>query len=245
MASASRPLTCCRIKGPFQVDLEALFLGAGTVIGKVDGFIDESIDIDMAMLSRTFARVQQHVLDDGVCALAVLDNLVEIVAQSIGQFSNFGACLIITRHSAKSVPQFVDQFSRDTRKIVDEVERVFDLVRDPSGQLTKRGKLLRLDKAVLRGSQIFQRLRQLARTILFGLEQPYVLDSDRRLIRERGDQLDLLVSEWPQFGACQNQDTNRDTFAEHRHAQYGAKNRLIFAPPPKCIRDRLSHRGYE
>ena len=39
--------------------------------------------------------MQQHVLDNRVCALAVLDNLVEIVEQSIGQFGNFGAGLII------------------------------------------------------------------------------------------------------------------------------------------------------
>src|SRR6516162_6566555 len=38
-------------------------------------------------------------------------------------------------------------------------------------------------------------------TLLFGLEQPHVLDSDRCLIRERSDQLDLLVSEWQHFRA--------------------------------------------
>jgi hypothetical protein len=30
------------------------------------------------MLAGTFARMQQHVLDDGIGALAVLDNLFEI-----------------------------------------------------------------------------------------------------------------------------------------------------------------------
>jgi hypothetical protein len=34
--------------------------------------------------------LQQHVLDDGVCALAVLHHLVEIVAQGIRQFGYFG-----------------------------------------------------------------------------------------------------------------------------------------------------------
>jgi hypothetical protein len=38
----------------------------------------------------------------------VLNDLVKIIAQGVCQFGNFGARLIITRHSAKSVPQFVD-----------------------------------------------------------------------------------------------------------------------------------------
>src|SRR6516162_1493886 len=40
---------------------------------------------------------------------------------------------------------------------------------------------------------------QLARALLFSLEQTHVLDRDRRLIRVRGDQLDLFVSEWLHF----------------------------------------------
>ena len=47
------------------------------------------------MLARAFARVQQHVLDDGVCAFAVLNDLVEIVAQGVRQFGYFSARLII------------------------------------------------------------------------------------------------------------------------------------------------------
>ena len=60
-------------------------------------------------------------------------------------------------HASKRLPQFVDQFDRDGREIVDEIERVLDLVRDAGGQLAERGELLRLDEAVLRGAQILQR----------------------------------------------------------------------------------------
>ena len=49
-------------------------------------FLDESIDIDEPVLARAFARVQQHVLDDGIGTLAVLHDLVEIAAQHSGQF---------------------------------------------------------------------------------------------------------------------------------------------------------------
>ena len=59
--------------------------------------------------------------------------------------------------ASKRLPQFVDEFDRDRREIVDEIERVLDFVRDTGGQLAERGKLLRLDKAILRGPQILQR----------------------------------------------------------------------------------------
>ena len=42
-------------------------------------------------------------------------------------------------HFAEVFSQFVEQFGRNTREIVDEVERVLNLVCDPRGQLAKRG----------------------------------------------------------------------------------------------------------
>ena len=42
------------------------------------------------------------------------------------------------------------------REIVDEIERIFDLVRDAGGQLAERGKLLGVDKPILRGPQVLQ-----------------------------------------------------------------------------------------
>jgi hypothetical protein len=53
--------------------------------------------------------------------------------------------------------QLVDQFGRKGREIVDEVERVLDLVRDARGKLAKRGHLLRLDKVGLRCLQFAER----------------------------------------------------------------------------------------
>jgi hypothetical protein len=101
--------------------------------------------------------VQQHILDDSVCALAVLHDLVEIVAQSVRQLSYFTANPLIERRALERLPQLIDQFSRDARKIVDKVEWILDFVGDSGGQLAKRGKLLCLNEAVLRRSQILQR----------------------------------------------------------------------------------------
>ena len=71
------------IQRSFQGDVEALLLGPRPVIGEVEAFLDERVDIDGAVLARAFARVQQHVLDDGIRALAVLHDLVEIALQRI------------------------------------------------------------------------------------------------------------------------------------------------------------------
>src|SRR5215471_9757467 len=65
-------LTGGRIKEPLHIDLEALLLCASTMIGEIEALLDECVDVDGPMLARTFARVEQHVLDDGVGTPAVL-----------------------------------------------------------------------------------------------------------------------------------------------------------------------------
>jgi len=50
---------------------------------EVEALLDERIDIDNSVFTRAFARVQQHVLDDGIGALAVLDDLVEVAPQCV------------------------------------------------------------------------------------------------------------------------------------------------------------------
>ena len=84
--------------------------------------------------------------------------------------------------SFKACLQFINQFGRDGREIVDEIERVLDLVRDAGGELTERGELLCLHQAVLRGAQILQRLRQFARAGLHAFKQAHILDCDRGLV---------------------------------------------------------------
>ena len=98
-------------------------------------------------------------------------------AISARSFSSSGA-------ASSSSPQLVDQFARQRGEVVDEVERVLDLVRDAGGELAERGELLRLHEAVLRGPQILERARQLLGPCLHLLEQPHVLDRDHRLVGE-------------------------------------------------------------
>jgi len=172
------------IKKLLYIDLEALPFCASAMIGEIEALLDERVDIDRPVFARTFARVQQHILDDGVGAFAVLNDLVEVVAQSVRQFSDFAARFVIARHSAKAFPQFVDQFRRNPREIVDEIERVFDLVGNARCELPERCQLLGLDKAILRRPQVLQRLGQFARAALDTLEQPRILYRQHRLRRE-------------------------------------------------------------
>ena len=102
--------------------------------------------------------------DDCVGALAVLHHLVEIALQHIGDLADLPALLVIEMHAAKRLAQFVDQFDRDRREIVDEAERILDLVGDAGGQLAEGGKLLGLDEAVLGSAQVGQRSCQFPRT---------------------------------------------------------------------------------
>ena len=110
----------------------------------------------------------------------------------VGQLGNVGAGLFVGRDLPERFLQFVDQLHGNAGEIVDEVERVLDLVGDASGELAQRSKLLGLHQAILSGAQIFERFRELARALLLGLEQADVLDGDRRLVGERRNQLDLL-----------------------------------------------------
>ena len=66
-------------------------------------------------------------------------------------------------------------------------------------------------------------VRKFARAPLLGFKQPGILDGDRRLIGKGRGQLDLLVRERPDLCPRQRQNADRDTFAQHGHAEEGAK----------------------
>ena len=46
-------LTGGRIKGPLHIDLEALLLGAGTMIGEIKALLDERVGVDQPMFARS------------------------------------------------------------------------------------------------------------------------------------------------------------------------------------------------
>jgi hypothetical protein len=127
----------------------------------------------------------------------MLYDLVEVAPQRVGQLFNLGSRFMVDGYTVQNVLQFIDQFGGDAREIIDEVERVLDLVRDAGGELAERGELFGLNQAILRGAQILQRGGQLARARLHAVKQPHVLDCDCRLVSKGCNQLDLLIREWP------------------------------------------------
>ena len=121
-------LTGGRVKIPFQSDIEALLLGARSVIGEIEALLDQGVDIDRPVLSRPLTRMQQHVLDDRVGALAVLYDLVEIALQHIRNLADLRTQLAVEVRASERLSQFVNEFDRDGRKIVDEIKRVLIVV---------------------------------------------------------------------------------------------------------------------
>ena len=132
----------------------------------------------------------------------MLHDLIEIASQHVGNLVDLASQRVVDVGSRERLPEFVDQLDRNGRKIVDEVEWIFDFVRDPGGQLSQRCKLLGLNEAILRGTQFLQRLPQLARARFYVFKQADVLDRDGRLVGESRDQFDLLVGKGPHFVTC-------------------------------------------
>ena len=119
--------------------------------------------------------------------------------------------------ASKRLPQLVNELDRDGRKIVDEIEWILDLVRNTGSQLPERGKLLRLNKAILRGPQVLQRLGQFARAALDTLEQPRILYRQHRLRREGLQQPDRALRELARLLAADHQRADDPIGTEKWH----------------------------
>ena len=167
----------------------------------------------------------------------MLHDLVEIAAQRVHQFGDLAAPLVVEAHVPEGFLQLINQFSRHPGEIVDEIERVLDLVCDSRCQLTERSEFLCLNQPVLRRAQILQRRRQFASAGLNAFEQANILNRNRCLVSKCCNQFNLLVSEWPDFGTCQRQNADWSAFAQHRNT----KNRAIgIESPPFEIVFRIS-----
>ena len=142
-----------------QRDVEALILRTGTVIGEVQGLLDERVQIGRLPVAAAAARVLQHASNNAVGATTVFDDLLQISGQHPDCLDNLGCVCRVERADClrRSLLQLVQQLDRETGEVVDEIERVLDLVRDAGGQLAERRHLLRMDQARLRRLQLAQR----------------------------------------------------------------------------------------
>src|SRR5262249_36913984 len=58
-----------------QRDVEARILGAATVIGEVQRFVDQAVEIDAAAFAAGATRMLQHALDDAISTASMLGDL--------------------------------------------------------------------------------------------------------------------------------------------------------------------------
>src|SRR5262245_6775832 len=93
--------------------------------------------------------MQQHVFDDGIGSLAVLNDLREVLLEKTGQFINLGLYLLGETCLLQNVIEIVGELDRERREVVDEIERVLDFVGDACSKLAQRSKLFGLHEAIL------------------------------------------------------------------------------------------------
>ena len=127
--------------------------------------------------------------------------------------------LLVLRAPSERVLQLVNEFDRQGREIVHEVERVFDLVRDAGGQLTERGELLGLDQPLLCGSKLLERFRQFACPGFDILEQARILDREHRLAGEGLEQVDCRGREEAWLLTAHYKRANNAAWPQERHDQ--------------------------
>jgi hypothetical protein len=133
--------------------------------------------------------MQQHVLDDGIGAFAMLHDFFEIGFEHLRELADLLLDLFGQLRRLQHLVEFVGELDGQRGEIVDEIERILDLVGDSGRELAEGGQLLSLDQAVLRSAQIVERFGQLACSGLHTFEQPYVLDRNHRLISEGRDRV--------------------------------------------------------
>src|SRR5262249_57258242 len=105
------------------------------VIGEVQRLLGQSVNVDAAVLTRCAARMLKHAANDSVGALAMLDDLRKVIREGVDDFIDLSLRLRAKRGYCRihRIPQLLEQLARQARKIVDEVQRVLDLVGDTGG----------------------------------------------------------------------------------------------------------------
>src|SRR6185437_14982620 len=121
-----------------------------------------------------------------------------------------------------------NQFRRNRRKIVDEIQRIFDLVGDARSQLTKRREFFRLHQPVLGGPQIFERLRQIACTRLHAFKKSDVLNRDGSLVGKRRNELNLFVREGLHLDTRQGENADGFSIPQHRYGKDRFKSAFFY-----------------
>ena len=90
-----------RIEGSLQRDVEALILRAGAVVGEVQGFLGQIVQVDRAPLTRCAARMFQHGPDNAVGAPAMLDDFAQVARERGAEIVDIGAGVLVQRGESR------------------------------------------------------------------------------------------------------------------------------------------------
>jgi hypothetical protein len=98
-------------KSRSSVNVEALVLCSRAVIGEVQRFIEQRIEVDFAPLAAHPARVLQHALDDVVGPHAVVGDLFQIAGQHPDGLGHLGTLALAQRFERRGgdLPQLGEQ----------------------------------------------------------------------------------------------------------------------------------------
>ena len=151
-----------------DAELEVRVVRPGAVVGEAGVFVEQGVDVGGLPLARAPPH-RQHVLDDLVGALAVLADALEVAGEIACDLVDQRAALLVflfvlpvaLAGRLQLLQKLLQQLFRDFREVLDEVQRVPDLVSDARGQLAKGGQLLPHDDLVLGAVQAGQRIFEL------------------------------------------------------------------------------------
>ena len=213
-----------RIERPLQRDVEALLLGPRAVIGEIEAFLDKGIDIDRPVLAGALARMQQHVLDDRVGALAVLHDLVEIALQHIRHLVDLRARLAVDGYGRASASRNSSISSTESaEKLLTKLSGFLISWAMPAVSWPSEASFSVCTRRSCAVRRSCQRLRQFAGAGFDTFEQPRILDRQRRLRRERLDQIDGVLRETRRAAAAHHQHADDLVAAQQRRHQQRAE----------------------
>ena len=226
------------------------------VIGEVQRLLDHRVDVDARPFARPLARMQQHVLDDRIGALAVADHLVEVGVDHADQLVGLLAVGLLQRRACRACSRSSSSSSRDSaEKLLTKlsgflISWAMPAVSWPSeasfSDWTSRSCALRRSSSEAASS---------LRARLHLVEQAHVLERDDRLVGEGLDDLDLarrvkcpgssrvsmMAPSTPSFLSNGTPSSERTLVAERRpsarHIRGRRGNRECARPCPKAARD--------
>src|SRR4051794_25499906 len=100
--------------------------------------------------------MQQHVPHNRIRPLSMTCDLLQIAVEQTQDLLRLAEDIVPKQGFREKLSELAHEFDREVREIVDEVQRVLDLVSDACGELAKRGEFFSLYETILRFAEIVE-----------------------------------------------------------------------------------------